>query len=698
MTWDADLHQRTLVAFVVDVSEHMATKDDERTYLEQCQLLVCLRILEIMLRGLATIKVCVCTYGDHHDEKSEFTGIRILCPAARPTTEMLQAVRALRPASYAAAYEPTLALSSTLDMMASKGHGEPSWAKVVYFATKPEIPDNVADVEVFRSQLIDTCIHLRVLAYGPSSHVYSSKNAFWQRVIQDVPGSTISSPEEALLQAEAPTLQKPSSNPTNTILSFGDIHASDKTSLDFPVQIIKATAQQRMHAPRRIIKNSAEDCMVDVKRVMYRADEVLRAGNDLSLVAPLPDECQAYVQRAYKLGASIVPQEETPPPIDTTSGLEILHFVNASTYRREYHVGETYMVLAHPKSKRAQLSLSSLVHATSIRGVYALCRFVTRTHSDPKLCLLAPMIENDYDAFYLVHVPFRDDVKRFAFPPLNRITTSTGETLHEHPTIPTKEQQSYMDEFVDLMDLMDMDDHPEGWYAPSLSYHPAIHGLKHAIKWRFMFPDEPLPPLHPELQKFLHIPSIVEARARPTRTTCAAAFRVHAPQKHTATEDISKTPAKQVKEDSSETDTETEPDTNMDTSTEPIRLDRIIPTFEERMKTTAVSETCQDMSRALLALMSRQEGPDHIMEAMHVFRRSAAELDESLTYNSYVSCPNLQLSTHTSYTFAYPTSCLVESFKASPGPWPHHARAGRQSSLPRDGCHGPRLCGLIVAI
>ena len=675
MTWDADLHPRTLVAFVVDVSERMSIKENERTYLEQCQHFVSLRILEIMLRGLSTIKVCVCTYGDHHDEKDGFAGLRILCRTAKPTTDMLRAVHDLRPATSTAAYEPTLALSSTLDMMATKDHGEPSWAKVVYFATRPGLPENRADVEVFRTQLIDTHIHLRVLAYGPSSDVYSLKNAFWQRLIQDVPGSTIVSPEEAMSQAEAPTLQIPSSHPINTTLSFGDIHASDKTSLHFPVQIIKATAQQRMHAPRRILKDATEDRDIDTKRVMYRADEVLRAGNDLSQIAPLPDECQAHVQRAYKLGASIVPQEETPPAISTTAGLEILHFVNASTYRREYHVGETYMVLAHPKSRRAQLSLSSLVHAASIRGVYALCRFVARTHSDPKLCLLAPMIENEYDAFYMVHVPFRDDVKRSAFPPLDRVTTSTGQSLYEHPTIPTKEQQSRMDTFVDLMDLMDMDDHPDGWYAPSLCYHPAIHALKHAIKWRFMFPDQPLPPLHPKLQEFLHIPSSVEARARDTRTACAAAFQVHAPQKHPATEAASEIPAKQVKEDNSETETETEtePDTTTNTNAELIPLDQILPTFEARIKTSAVSETCQDMSRTLLTLVSRQVEANHIMEAMHVFRHSAAELDESLTYNTYVPCPNLQLCTHTSLTCAYTTSCLVESFEAPYGPWSYHA-------------------------
>ena len=117
MTWDADLHPRTLVAFVVDVSERMSIKENGRTYLEQCQHFVSLRILEIMLRGLSTIKVCVCTYGDHHDEKDGFAGLRILCRTARPTTDMLRAVHDLRPATSTAAYDPTLALSSTLDSL-----------------------------------------------------------------------------------------------------------------------------------------------------------------------------------------------------------------------------------------------------------------------------------------------------------------------------------------------------------------------------------------------------------------------------------------------------------------------------------------------------------------------------------------------------------------------------------------------------
>ena len=53
------------MTFVIDVSQHMATKDPDQqhTYLEQCQLFVCMQIMELMLRGLATAKVCIFTYG-----------------------------------------------------------------------------------------------------------------------------------------------------------------------------------------------------------------------------------------------------------------------------------------------------------------------------------------------------------------------------------------------------------------------------------------------------------------------------------------------------------------------------------------------------------------------------------------------------------------------------------------------------------
>ena len=106
------------MTFVIDVSQHMGTKDpgQQHTYLEQSQLFACMQIMELMLRGLATAKVCIFTYGAGEesgkddedsvggDEPASITrpskarGMRVLWHTARPTLETLDAVQALRPA------------------------------------------------------------------------------------------------------------------------------------------------------------------------------------------------------------------------------------------------------------------------------------------------------------------------------------------------------------------------------------------------------------------------------------------------------------------------------------------------------------------------------------------------------------------------------------------------------------------------
>jgi ATP-dependent DNA helicase 2 subunit 2 len=52
-------------------------------------------------------------------------------------------------------------------------------------------------------------------------------------------------------------------------------------------------------------------------------------------------------------------------------------------------------------------------------------------------------------------MPFADDVRRYTFPPLENLVNTKGEKITKHPFIPTEEQLSAMDKFVDSMDLMD---------------------------------------------------------------------------------------------------------------------------------------------------------------------------------------------------------------------------------------------------
>lgn len=58
-------------------------------------------------------------------------------------------------------------------------------------------------------------------------------------------------------------------------------------------------------------------------------------------------------------------------------------------------------------------------------------------------------------------MPFADDLRKYAFPPLKSLTNKKGDVLTEHPYIPTEEQLAAMDNFVDSMDLMDVGEKDE---------------------------------------------------------------------------------------------------------------------------------------------------------------------------------------------------------------------------------------------
>lgn len=56
---------------------------------------------------------------------------------------------------------------------------------------------------------------------------------------------------------------------------------------------------------------------------------------------------------------------------------------------------------------------------------------------------------------YPAQMPFADDVRKYAFSPLQHLLNRKGEVVTTHPFIPTDEQQDAMDAFVDAMDLGD---------------------------------------------------------------------------------------------------------------------------------------------------------------------------------------------------------------------------------------------------
>lgn len=111
------------------------------------------------------------------------------------------------------------------------------------------------------------------------------------------------------------------------------------------------------------------------------------------------------------------------------------------------------MTVAQSTNEKAVLALSSLVHALHELESYAVARIVSADNKGPKLFLLAPVIEPDFEGLADVPLPFAEDIRMYRFPPLDRVVTISGATVEKHRNLPSDELTDAMDEYVDAMDL-----------------------------------------------------------------------------------------------------------------------------------------------------------------------------------------------------------------------------------------------------
>lgn len=109
------------------------------------------------------------------------------------------------------------------------------------------------------------------------------------------------------------------------------------------------------------------------------------------------------------------------------------------------------------------MALSSLIHALYELDSYAVARFVEKDGKDPKLILLAPSIEADYECLVDIELPFAEDVRHYRFPPLDRVVTVAGKNLIQHRNLPSDELMQAMSDYVDTMDLSTFGKDDEGY-------------------------------------------------------------------------------------------------------------------------------------------------------------------------------------------------------------------------------------------
>ncbi|GAC94718.1 hypothetical protein PHSY_002291 [Pseudozyma hubeiensis SY62] len=571
---------------IVTETQSVQRRSRSTTHLQWVCEFVSARIAEIILRGLKTTRVGIITYGSPRtnnsipDSPDDYQGIDEIFWPALPTLDTLdlvQSLRAVHPDQKAPLADPLAALVDAIQLSSDpekggiKGSQKNTWKRTVYLVTDGQSQFGFDGAEAISNKLQDENIALRLLGVDfddPESglklegkdKVKQRNERFWRDFLAQIPTAGFATATSAIAQSAMPNVQVTRPAPSKTILAFGDPQdLSSHGSFQIPIALYKmtdparpmtqskisklaresaeATQERQREQSRRdhlnptstpvaLVKDEPPESSVvyraDLKREYFLLDQLAALSNPNTQPEPLPPDLDASFTRAWKLGASLIPvPEDAFGQMDTHKSMEILHFFNASAYRREYNMDHIWYVFADHAQIKAQLQVSTLVRAMVELDVLAVVRLVRKDGAEPELGVLKPKVEEHNEYFFYSKAPFREDLRRFPFPPLDRIITTDGQELRQGPTIPDDADQQAMDAFVDSLDL------PGDWYDVLESYNPAIHGLKTAVRQRFIHPEgKEIPGPHPELVKYLEAPPEVKSAALEAAKACRERFKI----------------------------------------------------------------------------------------------------------------------------------------------------------------------------
>lgn len=228
------------------------------------------------------------------------------------------------------------------------------------------------------------------------------------------------------------------------------------------------------------------------------------------------------LSKGYTYGRTAVHISESDRNVtdfETTPGLDLLGFVDKNQYHRYLDMGRTSIIMSQKHNDKASMALSSLIRALYELDTYAVARLVPKENNEPKIVLLAPNIEPDFECLYEVVLPFAEDVRNFKFPPLDRVVTVSGKQLKVHRNLPNDDLMEAMSDYVDNMDLSkfatDDDGEPAEYAPPDETYSPMVHRIHQVIKHRAIFPDSVPPEPYDILTRYSQPPGDLVDKASP---------------------------------------------------------------------------------------------------------------------------------------------------------------------------------------
>ncbi|EHK96413.1 putative ATP-dependent DNA helicase II subunit 2 [Glarea lozoyensis 74030] len=326
--------------------------------------------------------------------------------------------------------------------------------------------------------------------------------------------------------------------------------------------------------------------------------------------------------KGYEYGRTAVhisAAEENVTKMDTYEGFSIIGFVPSESFERYLVMGESCMTVAQSVNEKAVVALSSLIHALHELDSYAVARIVLKDMKEPKIILLAPVIEPDFEGLADVPLPFAEDVRIY---------------------LPSDELTDAMEDYVDAMDLSTFgkgeDGEPIEYMTMEETYSPTVHRINAAIRNRAIYPDEPIKPPPEVVMKWANPPAdlITNAASQLKRLQKVADVKkVEAKKKGKRFNREQITPLSGL-------DIDALLDTN---TTQAISSENSIPEFRQALgRTTSEAEilsTTKQMGAIIRKLVKESVGEAsyaRALENLRVMREEMVDLDMPEIYNDFV--------------------------------------------------------------
>lgn len=250
----------------------------------------------------------------------------------------------------------------------------------------------------------------------------------------------------------------------------------------------------------------------------------------VSQMSPNPDTMEVQMQRSYHLndeddtevdkenvaqgyryGKTLVPLtriDKDSMKLPTERCLSLLCFTSNENVQRYQYVGENVIAFVpQPGDQHAAVALSALINGMYELNTVAIVRYCRVKNAPPKLGFLAPHIKQDYECLLFTALPFLEDLRQFAFAPLDA----------NKKWEPSGEQEDAVDNLITAMDLTDAQRDEDGQAVEALkcnrTFNPVRQRVFQCIQHRALNPDDPsLPDLDPVVASYLEPSAEFKAR------------------------------------------------------------------------------------------------------------------------------------------------------------------------------------------